>query len=238
MHTFVHRKKWAVYIANLAFTVLKNMTLIGYLALLFKFQKHTKKKNSNTHLFQQNKDFLCYLIWVKFKLSYIKCLQVPSLIPVLLYKLGRENNPSVVHAVLYCLPSFGTHKVTNSPHVHSTSCKKVPCRRSLFSSTSSLFLIFQLCIPMVLQTLSMLASAPKMSAVAMRLLTALWKIQVCHDTCLYIYNSLYLFCSVIHCHACQRSRLVISPAVPPSSKWYESKWCFVLPGNLTQISQP
>lgn len=210
--------------------------------------KSTQKRKTAINIyFNRTKTscFLCYLIWVKFKLSYINCLQVPSLIPVLLYKLGRENNPSVVHAVLYCLPSFGTHKVTNSPHVHSTPYKKVPCRRSLFSSTSSLFLIFQLCIPMVLQTLSMLASAPKMSAVAMRLLTALWKIQVCHDKCLYIYNSLYLFCllslypfTVIHCHACQCSRLVISPAVPPSSKWYESKWCFVLPGNLTQISQP
>uniref|UniRef100_A0A674MTT8 Focadhesin n=1 Tax=Takifugu rubripes TaxID=31033 RepID=A0A674MTT8_TAKRU len=51
----------------------------------------------------------------------------------------------VVHAVLYCLPGLGTHKVMNGP---------------------------------LGLTLSMLASAPKMSAVAMRLLTALWKIQV------------------------------------------------------------
>uniref|UniRef100_A0A7N8Y655 Focadhesin n=1 Tax=Mastacembelus armatus TaxID=205130 RepID=A0A7N8Y655_9TELE len=35
----------------------------------------------------------------------------------------------------------------------------------------------QLCIPMVLQTLHMLASAPKLRAVAMRLMTALWKKQ-------------------------------------------------------------
>lgn len=207
----------------MAFTGVKNITLIGYLALLFMFQKHTINIYFNR---TKTSCFLCYLVWVK--LSYIKCLQVPSLIPVLLYKLGRENNPGVVHAVLYCLPSFGTHKVMNSPHdlVHSTQCKKVPCRRSLPSSTSSLFLIFQLCIPTVLQTLSMLASAPKMSAVAMRLLTALWKIQVCREKCfIYIYNSLYLFCllslypfAVIHSHACHRSRLLISPAVPPSSK--------------------
>uniref|UniRef100_A0A674MNC5 Focadhesin n=1 Tax=Takifugu rubripes TaxID=31033 RepID=A0A674MNC5_TAKRU len=72
------------------------------------------------------------------------CQMVPSLIPVLLYKLGRANDPSVVHAVLYCLPGLGTHKVMNGP---------------------------------LGLTLSMLASAPKMSAVAMRLLTALWKIQ-------------------------------------------------------------
>uniref|UniRef100_A0A3P8SQ34 Focadhesin n=1 Tax=Amphiprion percula TaxID=161767 RepID=A0A3P8SQ34_AMPPE len=38
-------------------------------------------------------------------------------------------------------------------------------------------LIFQLCVPMVLQTLHMLASAPKLRGVAMRLVTALWKKQ-------------------------------------------------------------
>uniref|UniRef100_A0A8C5EA82 DUF3730 domain-containing protein n=1 Tax=Gouania willdenowi TaxID=441366 RepID=A0A8C5EA82_GOUWI len=37
--------------------------------------------------------------------------------------------------------------------------------------------IFQLCIPMLLQTLHMLASAPKLKAVAMRLMTILWKRQ-------------------------------------------------------------
>uniref|UniRef100_A0AAQ6IU57 DUF3730 domain-containing protein n=1 Tax=Anabas testudineus TaxID=64144 RepID=A0AAQ6IU57_ANATE len=70
--------------------------------------------------------------------------QVPSLIPVLLFKLGKEKDPGLSHAVLNCLPSLGTHK---------------------------------LCVPMVLQTLNMLASAPKLRAVAMRLMTALWKKQ-------------------------------------------------------------
>ncbi|XP_062239752.1 focadhesin [Platichthys flesus] len=70
--------------------------------------------------------------------------QVPSLIPVLLFKLGKDKNPNVAHAVLNCLPNLGTHK---------------------------------LCVPMVLQTLHMLASAPKLRAVAMRLMTALWKKQ-------------------------------------------------------------
>uniref|UniRef100_A0A671UMV3 Focadhesin n=1 Tax=Sparus aurata TaxID=8175 RepID=A0A671UMV3_SPAAU len=70
--------------------------------------------------------------------------QVPSLIPVLLFKLGKEKNPGQAHAVLNCLPNLGTHK---------------------------------LCVPMVLQTLHMLASAPKLRAVAMRLMTALWKKQ-------------------------------------------------------------
>uniref|UniRef100_A0A3Q3R8V0 Uncharacterized protein n=1 Tax=Monopterus albus TaxID=43700 RepID=A0A3Q3R8V0_MONAL len=70
--------------------------------------------------------------------------QVPSLIPVLLFKLGKEKNPDLAHAVLNCLPNLGTHKF---------------------------------CVPMVLQTLHMLASAPKLRAVAMRLMTALWKRQ-------------------------------------------------------------
>ncbi|XP_041635386.1 focadhesin [Cheilinus undulatus] len=70
--------------------------------------------------------------------------QVPSLLPVLMFKLGKEKNPDVAHAVLNCLPNLGTHK---------------------------------LCVPMVLQTLHMLASAPKLRAVAMRLMTALWKKQ-------------------------------------------------------------
>ncbi|XP_068443622.1 focadhesin [Clinocottus analis] len=70
--------------------------------------------------------------------------QVPSLILVLLYKLGKEKNPVLAHDVLNCLPNLGTHK---------------------------------LCVPMVLQTLHMLASAPKLRAVAMRLMTALWRKQ-------------------------------------------------------------
>uniref|UniRef100_A0A3Q3DDJ6 Focadhesin n=1 Tax=Hippocampus comes TaxID=109280 RepID=A0A3Q3DDJ6_HIPCM len=36
---------------------------------------------------------------------------VPSLLPVLLFKLGKEKDPSLTHAVLDCLPNLGTHKV-------------------------------------------------------------------------------------------------------------------------------
>lgn len=64
------------------------------------------------------------------KKSNLKCLQVPSLIPVLLYKLGRERNPKVVHAVLYCLPNLGTHRVWNG---HAGP------RLTVTSSTSSMF---------------------------------------------------------------------------------------------------
>ncbi|XP_077355104.1 focadhesin isoform X2 [Festucalex cinctus] len=71
--------------------------------------------------------------------------QVPSLLPVLLFKLRKEKDPCLTHAVLECLPNLGTHK---------------------------------LCVPAVLQTLGMLASNPKLKALAMRLTTALWKKQV------------------------------------------------------------
>uniref|UniRef100_A0A3B3ZW59 DUF3730 domain-containing protein n=1 Tax=Periophthalmus magnuspinnatus TaxID=409849 RepID=A0A3B3ZW59_9GOBI len=37
--------------------------------------------------------------------------QVPSLLPVLLFKLGREKRPELSNAVLNCLPNLGTHKV-------------------------------------------------------------------------------------------------------------------------------
>uniref|UniRef100_A0A8K9WY35 DUF3730 domain-containing protein n=1 Tax=Oncorhynchus mykiss TaxID=8022 RepID=A0A8K9WY35_ONCMY len=71
-------------------------------------------------------------------------LQVPSLLHVLLFKLGKECDPDLSHAVLYSLPNFGTHK---------------------------------LCLPQVLHTLQMLGSAPKLRAVALRLMTALWEKQ-------------------------------------------------------------
>uniref|UniRef100_A0A673VZX7 Focadhesin n=1 Tax=Salmo trutta TaxID=8032 RepID=A0A673VZX7_SALTR len=70
--------------------------------------------------------------------------QVPSLLHVLLFKLGKECDPDLSHAVLYSLPNFGTHK---------------------------------LCLPQVLHTLQMLGSAPKLRAVALRLMTALWEKQ-------------------------------------------------------------
>lgn len=37
--------------------------------------------------------------------------QAAALIPVLLFKLGREKNPSVARALLQSLSNLGTHKV-------------------------------------------------------------------------------------------------------------------------------
>ncbi|KAF7653336.1 hypothetical protein LDENG_00084210, partial [Lucifuga dentata] len=70
--------------------------------------------------------------------------QVPSLLPVLLFRLGKEKDPVLCHAVLTSLPKLGTHK---------------------------------LCVPMVLQTLQMLASTPQLRPVVLRLMTSLWKKQ-------------------------------------------------------------
>ncbi|XP_063756490.1 focadhesin [Eleginops maclovinus] len=98
-----------------------------------------------THLLITGREDVCQLaLKASQALAAADPCQVPSLLPVLMYKLGREKNPALAHAVLNCLPNLGTHK---------------------------------LCVPMVLQTLNMLASAPKLRSVAMRLLTALWKKQ-------------------------------------------------------------
>ncbi|KAL0970352.1 hypothetical protein UPYG_G00240840 [Umbra pygmaea] len=70
--------------------------------------------------------------------------QAPSLLPVLLFKLGKECDPGLSHAVLYSLPNFGTHK---------------------------------LCVPQVLHTIQMFGSAPRLRAVSLRLMTALWEKQ-------------------------------------------------------------
>ncbi|KAG7265998.1 hypothetical protein CRUP_029609, partial [Coryphaenoides rupestris] len=70
--------------------------------------------------------------------------KVPSLLPVLLFRLEKEKDASLSHAVLYSLPKLGTHK---------------------------------LCVPQVLHVLQMLASAPNLRAMVMRLMTELWKKQ-------------------------------------------------------------
>ncbi|XP_035531603.1 focadhesin [Morone saxatilis] len=98
-----------------------------------------------THLIIMGQEDVCQLaLKASQAVAAADPCQVPSLIPVLLFKLGKEKNPGLAHAVLNCLPNLGTHK---------------------------------LCVPMVLQTIHMLASTPKLRAVAMRLMTALWKKQ-------------------------------------------------------------
>ncbi|XP_031440497.1 focadhesin [Clupea harengus] len=70
--------------------------------------------------------------------------QVPSVLPVLMYKLGRVSDPALSQSLLYTLPKLATHK---------------------------------LCVPQVLHVLQTLSSAPKLRAVVLRLMTALWEKQ-------------------------------------------------------------
>ncbi|XP_077445781.1 focadhesin isoform X2 [Stigmatopora argus] len=98
-----------------------------------------------SHLLLTGQDVVCRLALDALRaVAAVDPHQVPSLLPLLLFKLRKEKNPHLSHAVLECLPGLGTDK---------------------------------LCIPTVLQTLSLLASDPKLKAVAMRLTTSLWKKQ-------------------------------------------------------------
>ncbi|KAM6909393.1 focadhesin [Xenentodon cancila] len=98
-----------------------------------------------THLIITGEEAVCQLaLKASQAIAAVDPCQVPSLIPVLMFKLAQEKNPGLVLAVLQCLPNLGTHK---------------------------------LCVPLVLQTLHMVASAPQLRAVAIRLMTVLWKKQ-------------------------------------------------------------
>lgn len=44
------------------------------------------------------------------ELARVDASQVPSLVPVLMFKLGKLSDPVLSHAVLYTLPALGTHK--------------------------------------------------------------------------------------------------------------------------------
>ncbi|KAF3836782.1 hypothetical protein F7725_004246 [Dissostichus mawsoni] len=64
-----------------------------------------------THLLLTGGEDVCQLALKAIQaLAAAEPCQVPSLLPVLLYKLGKEKNPVLAHAVLNCLPNLGTHK--------------------------------------------------------------------------------------------------------------------------------
>ncbi|CAM9271163.1 unnamed protein product, partial [Lampetra planeri] len=52
--------------------------------------------------------------------------QVPSLLPVLLLKLGKEKNPVLARAVLDCLPNLGTHKDRVYPELQRLLAQQDP----------------------------------------------------------------------------------------------------------------
>uniref|UniRef100_A0A8C3JAC8 Focadhesin n=1 Tax=Calidris pygmaea TaxID=425635 RepID=A0A8C3JAC8_9CHAR len=95
-------------------------------------------------LIQENGDSLRDVLRATTEIAKADCSQVPNLIPVLIFKLGRPLEPALYRDILYTLPTLGVHKV---------------------------------CVPQILRAIYMLGSAPKLRAIALRLMTSLWERQ-------------------------------------------------------------
>ncbi|NXG81666.1 FOCAD protein, partial [Stercorarius parasiticus] len=95
-------------------------------------------------LIQENGDSLRDVLQATMEIAKADCSQVPNLIPVLIFKLGRPLEPALYRDILYTLPTLGVHKV---------------------------------CVAQILHAIHMLGSAPKLRAIALRLMTSLWEKQ-------------------------------------------------------------
>ncbi|KAM7076918.1 focadhesin isoform 1-T2 [Ciconia maguari] len=62
-------------------------------------------------LIQENGDSLCHVLQAATEIAKADCSQVPNLIPVLIFKLGRPLEPALYRDILYTLPTLGVHKV-------------------------------------------------------------------------------------------------------------------------------
>uniref|UniRef100_A0A8C8BKC3 Focadhesin n=1 Tax=Otus sunia TaxID=257818 RepID=A0A8C8BKC3_9STRI len=62
-------------------------------------------------LIQENGDSLCDVLQATTEIAKADCSQVPNLIPVLLFRLGRPLEPALYRDILYTLPTLGVHKV-------------------------------------------------------------------------------------------------------------------------------
>ncbi|NXN81935.1 FOCAD protein, partial [Bombycilla garrulus] len=62
-------------------------------------------------LIQENGDSLHYVLQTTTEIAKADCSQVPNLIPVLIFKLGRPLEPALYREILYTLPTLGVHKV-------------------------------------------------------------------------------------------------------------------------------
>uniref|UniRef100_A0A663N3R3 Focadhesin n=2 Tax=Athene cunicularia TaxID=194338 RepID=A0A663N3R3_ATHCN len=62
-------------------------------------------------LFQENGDSLCDVLQTTTEIAKADCSQVPNLIPVLIFRLGRPLEPALYKDILYTLPTLGVHKV-------------------------------------------------------------------------------------------------------------------------------
>ncbi|XP_010282320.1 PREDICTED: focadhesin, partial [Phaethon lepturus] len=62
-------------------------------------------------LIQENGESLCNVLQATAEIAKADCSQVPNLIPVLIFKLGRPLEPALYRDILYTLPTLGVHKV-------------------------------------------------------------------------------------------------------------------------------
>ncbi|XP_041255029.1 focadhesin isoform X2 [Onychostruthus taczanowskii] len=62
-------------------------------------------------LIQENGDSLHHVLQATTEIAKADCSQVPNLIPVLIFKLGRPLEPALYREILYTLPTLGVHKV-------------------------------------------------------------------------------------------------------------------------------
>uniref|UniRef100_A0A8C0C030 Focadhesin n=1 Tax=Buteo japonicus TaxID=224669 RepID=A0A8C0C030_9AVES len=62
-------------------------------------------------LIQENGDILRDVLQATTEIAKADCSQVPNLIPVLIFKLGRPLEPALYRDILYTLPTLGVHKV-------------------------------------------------------------------------------------------------------------------------------
>ncbi|NXB40090.1 FOCAD protein, partial [Eulacestoma nigropectus] len=62
-------------------------------------------------LIRENGDSLRDVLQATTEIAKADCSQVPDLIPVLLFKLGRPLEPALYRDILYTLPTLGVHKV-------------------------------------------------------------------------------------------------------------------------------
>ncbi|XP_056369697.1 focadhesin [Oenanthe melanoleuca] len=62
-------------------------------------------------LIHENGDSLHDVLQATTEIAKADCSQVPNLIPVLIFKLGRPLEPALYREILYTLPTLGVHKV-------------------------------------------------------------------------------------------------------------------------------
>ncbi|KAM9214248.1 focadhesin [Leptosomus discolor] len=62
-------------------------------------------------LIKENGDSLHDVLQATTEIAKADCSQVPNLIPVLMFKLGRPLEPALYRDILYTLPTLGVHKV-------------------------------------------------------------------------------------------------------------------------------